>query len=64
MVSRLAETGKPILSSPSRRPPFVLDPLRPTCSAPPPFPNPDPGEIVFVADGRPHEFHCARLILG
>jgi len=107
MVSRLAETGKPILSlhlhspfvyvpilpsirisasprhppqtapaaaasvttdplPPSAAPPFVLDPLNPTCSVPPPFPNlisPNCAVCSQQAAALRNFISCARLII-
>ncbi|KYM99053.1 hypothetical protein ALC62_10167 [Cyphomyrmex costatus] len=78
MVSRLAETGKPILSL-HLRSPFAYVPILPsirisasprhpppTCSAPPPFPNPIPPNCAVCsqqAAALRNFISCARLII-
>lgn len=58
----------PILHQPTpcRTPPFVLDPLNPTCSAPPPFPNLIPPNCAVCsqqAAALRNFILCARLII-
>ncbi|KYQ48291.1 hypothetical protein ALC60_12619, partial [Trachymyrmex zeteki] len=62
--------GKPLLkvstSPPCRTPPFVLDPLNPTCSAPPPFPNLIPPNCAVCSQQAAtlrNFISCARLII-
>lgn len=58
----------PILRQPTprRAPPFVLDPLNSTCSAPPPFPNLIPPNCAVCsqqAAALRNFISCARLII-